>query len=146
MFGGFDFAVPALLVSLGTVGVGGLVAALAWWMAASDGPARKSGRRFPLALYAFSASVLSDLLGMFVLSAMPDDWDQYHVLGARLPPAVYSLFLLISFTAVIVSVALLWGKQGILKVLLMGGSIVLIVINVLGIALFIMGLPGMPLH
>ncbi len=147
MFGeGFGFGVTAVFVSLCTIVFGGLVTLIAWWTAICDKSTAKYCRRFPAALYTFTISLVSDLIGMAVLSIMPYRWEQYYVLGDRLRPFIYSIFMLISFAAVIISALLLRGKNGKVIRVLVIGSAVLIVVNVIGITNFIMSLPGMPLH
>ena|ERR1019366_5803883 len=148
MFEGFDFAVPAIFVTVATVGIGGLFALGAWGIAAFnlDGSGNKGLRRFPTALYLFTASILSVLVGMAVLSVMPYEWEQYHILGARLNLAIYSCFLMISLAAVIISTVFLRGKHGLLKGVLLTGSVVLIATDALGSVVYMMSQPGRPLH
>jgi hypothetical protein len=81
--------------------------------------------------------VFSDLLGMFVLSVMPDEWEQYYILGTRLRLCIYTIFMLISFVLVFVSLILLRRRNGRVRGVLMIGSIVLLAVNVLGLVLYI---------
>ena len=74
---------------------------------------------------------------MFVLSVMPDEWEQYYILGTRLRLCIYTIFMLISFVLVFVSLILLRRRNGRVRGVLMIGSIVLLAVNVLGLVLYI---------
>jgi len=137
MLRGLDYAVPAIFVSVCTIGLGGLFLIVAWCVAISDNSKEIGLYRYPSALYIYTASVFSDLLGMFVLSVMPDEWEQYYILGTRLRLCIYTIFMLISFVLVFVSLILLRRRNGRVRGVLMIGSIVLLAVNVLGLVLYI---------
>ena len=132
MFGGLDFALPATLVSVGTIGFGGLFALFAWLVAALDHSGNRGLLRYPASLYAYTASVLSVIVGMVVLSVMPYEWEQYHILGKRLSPCVFSVSLIVSFVAVVICMILLRGRNGQVKGVLAIGSTILVIVDVTG--------------
>lgn len=146
MFGGFGFAVPAVFVSVCTIVIGGFFAIFAWCIAGFDNSGDSRVRRFPASLYTFSVSVASVAVGYGVLSVFPESWEQYRIWGTRLQPFVCSIFLAISFTAVIVTAVLLSKRPGHTRGVLALGCFVLIAVDVLGIIGYIMSLPGMPLQ
>jgi hypothetical protein len=146
MFRGFGFAVPAVFVSACTICFGGFFAAFAWCIAFFGSSEDSRLRRFPTELYTFSASVASVAVGMAIVSIFPESWEQYRIWGSRLIPAVYLIFIAISFLAAIITAVLLSRRPGHTRGILAIGSFVLIGVHVLGIIGYIMALPGMPLH
>jgi len=79
MFRGFDFALPAIFVSVGTIGFGGFFSLFAWLVAAFDHSGSRGYSRYPAALFIYTSSVLCDIIGLVVLSVMPYEWEQYRI-------------------------------------------------------------------
>jgi hypothetical protein len=136
MFEGFDFAIPALFVTVGTIGLGGFFGLLAWADTARAS-VTEDGRRILPALYAFTASVCMDVLGLVVLSVIPFNLRNQYILGARLAPCVYSFFIIISFVLVIISLVLVRRDSGAVKDSVQTGSRALFVLDVLGFIWFV---------
>ena len=139
MFEGFEFGIPALFVTAGTIGLGGFFVLMAWADTARA-LATKDGRSIPPALYTFTASVCMDVLGLVVLSVIPFDLRNQYVLGARLAPCVYSFFMITSFVLVTISLFLVHRDSGTVKDSVQSGSRALFVINVLGFVWFVASL------
>jgi hypothetical protein len=136
MFEGFDFGIPALFVTVGTIGLGGPFVLMAWADTARA-LATKDVRKVPPALYAFTASVCTDVLGLVVLSVIPFDLRNQHIWGARLAPCVYSLFIISSFVFVIISLVLVRRDSGAVKDFVQNGSRALFALDLLGFIWFV---------
>ena len=139
MFEGFEFGIPALFVTAGTIGLGGFFVLMAWADTARA-LATKDGRPIPPALYTFTASVCTDLLGLVVLSVIPFDLGNQYILGVRLVPCVYFFFIITSFVLVTISLVLVRRDSGRVKDSVQSGSRALFVIDTLGFIWFVASL------
>ena len=133
MFDSPCFGYPAIHVTFITISLGALFALFAWGKTVFDPKESGVYSEFSSVLYAFTASVLSEIIGIIFIVAMPDSLDLFSVMGVRLRLFVYIVFLALGFVFVLVSLMLTKGKMGPIVRLLRIGSIVLVIVNVLGI-------------
>lgn len=133
----WDFTIPAFLLTGSTVVLGGIFVLAGWIKIAGDSKSA-THRAVPIGLCMYTASVFSDLVGFGLFGALNND--------ERLSQRVWFIFLIISLMLVLASMIVVHlepsSAQGVVKT----GSIVLLVVNVLGFTLFFLTLPGMPLH
>jgi hypothetical protein len=132
---GFAFFFPALFVTVGTIGLGGLFVLTAWADVVRASATPDQSRR-PAALFPFTAAVLLDLIGLVCLWMIPTAVLNYEVIGTPLSHLVWSLFLVASFVFVIISMVLARKSLGSGKIV-QSGSRALLVIDVLGFIWFL---------
>ena len=142
---GFDFGIPALLLTYSTIGLGAIFVIAAWLNVIIE---RSNGMhwRIPAALYTLTASIGVELAGPIVLSHLPYYLTDREVLGCKLVAWIWSCFLTGSFMLLLVTVALAHREVGPGGRIVRWGSGVLGILAILGFVGIIMGLPGMPLH
>ena len=142
---GLYFAIPAEFISFSTIGLGALFVLRALFIVFSD---RIKGKqwRVPIALIPFTASVVAAFTGLVALDPICYHLQRSEVLDSNLVAFVWSCFLVGSFALVLVSVVLVRRDFGPAKQTVQMGSITLLTVNLLGLLLFILGQPGMPLH
>jgi hypothetical protein len=132
---GLDFFVAAMFMTVLTVGLGGVLLAIAWIKVFIESASEASGRN-SAALHTFTAAVLLDAIALPVLWLTSD----------HLKSAVWSLFLIASFAFVIASMVLGRRKPRSGRGPVTFGSMTLFIVNLLGFLGIILSLPGMPLH
>jgi hypothetical protein len=142
---GFDFGIPATLLSYSTIGLGAVFIFLGWVFVVVNGATNRRWR-IPAALYALSAAVGIELTGLIVLSHLPYYMTDQEILGFKLVSFVWSCFLIVSFGLVLLSVVLARRESGPASLILRSASIILSFVGALGFVGIILGLPGMPLH
>jgi hypothetical protein len=133
---GFAFFFPALFVTVGTIGLGGLFVLTAWADRVRKSATTDHSRR-PTALFLFTAVVLLDLIGLVSLWMIPTALLNYEVIGTPLSHLVWSLFLVASFVFVMISMVLAQKGFGPAKNSVQSGSRALFVIYVLGFIWFL---------
>ena len=146
MFGGFGFAIPAILATVFTIVIGGLFGFLAWVSGLPNRHKDPRAAKLPVAIYTYTVAVLALLCGMAAVAMLPDAWEPYRIFGERIKPVRYSVFLGMSFLLMLVTVALLLRWRGRIRGPLLIGSILVVSIDLLASALFLLSLKGMPLH
>lgn len=131
MFGGLQFAVPMLVVTCGTLAVGGISGLVAWLRL--PGLRRSIGERMmPNALYALTGSVLAILIGFVVFLYLPDQ------IGEQEGHGIWFAFFAISFF--LNSVALISSyRRKALGAAIRIGSTGVAMVHVVGIVLFYWG-------
>jgi|ERR1700733_3417298 len=132
---GLDFFVAAMFITVLTVGLGGVLLAIAWIKVFIESASETSGRN-SAALHTFTVAVLLDAIAIPVLWLTRDD----------LKYAVWSLFLIASFAFVIASIVFGRRKPRPGRRPVTVGPMALFVVNLLGFLGIVLSLPGMPLH
>jgi hypothetical protein len=136
------FYLPALFVTVGTIGLGGLFLSLA--LADVVRASATNGHRgIPPALRIFSFAVFLDLIALVCLWMIPTALLNYEVIGTPLSHLVWSLFLVASFVLVIISIVLAQKSSGPEKDFVQSGSRALFAIDVLGFIWFLANSHGM---
>jgi hypothetical protein len=146
MFGGFGFAIPAILATVFTIVIGGMFGILAWVSGLLDRHRDPQAAKLPAAIYTYTVAVLAVLGGIAAVAMVPDAWEPYRIFGERIKPVLYSVFLGMSFLLMLVTVVLLWRWQGRTRGPLLIGSILMVSVDLLTVALFLLSLKGMPLR
>jgi hypothetical protein len=132
---GLDFFVAAMFITVLTVGLGGLLLAIAWIKVFIESASEASGGN-SAALHTFTVAVLLDAIAIPVLWLTRDD----------LKSAMWSLFLIASFAFVIASIVFGRRRPRPERRPVTVGSMALFVVNLLGFLGIVLSLPGMPLH
>jgi hypothetical protein len=146
VFRGFGFAIPAIFATVSTLILGGGVCAFRWIVVLMERRRDKDVQELSAAPYVYMVSVLTVLVGMMVVAIVPDNWEQYRMIGQRVRPLIYSAFLAMSFVGMIAVTMLQQGRTGPTKGLLLFGSLSVIVCDLMASAFFFLSLDGMPLH
>jgi len=133
MMQGFDLLIAFVVLTFCGVTVGSVFALIAWLNVIS-GWGTTGRRRVPAALWALTASVCLDLVAYPVLTAIPERWQDYEILGAGLVKVAWVLLLTAAFACVIGSMVLLRRYSGPGEGTLRAGSRGLFVVYVLGLS------------
>ena len=120
-WGGFNLGVPAMFITMLTIGLGGLFVLIGWIIVLTDKGANTHWRN-RTALYSLTASVGLELMGTIVLSQIPYDIQDHEILGTRLVTFVWSCFLIASFVFVTTSMLLARKDIGPVKRTVQNGS------------------------
>ena len=96
-----------------------------------------NAQRLSPALYAYTASVLVLLVGWMTVASIPYGWEHYRIAGERVQPAIYSVFLAVSFVGMILTTSLQRGRGGSIKGLLLIGSFSVIACDLMALAVFL---------
>lgn len=137
---GFDAGIPALLVLLGTVFIGGSLVLIAW--IALILRAFRSGKwDLPIPLWLLTGAVIADGVSAGALDATPNAAPFFFALsGLWFAPMLLSSFLvLICFFRLRAKTV---QSIGVLR----ATCVALLVINVSGFVLYVLAWPGMPLN
>lgn len=145
MLGGLGFVLAALFSTVSTIGLGGVFVAIAW-VKVLEMRTASAQWSIPVALYALSASVLVDPIGVFVdLRFFPLDLlPSREMFGIFLFYVVWSLTLIVSFSFLIACMVLVRRESGPGIRVMQIGSRVLFFTSLLGLIGIIVWLPGAP--
>lgn len=140
MMGGFAVGIPAVLVLLGTVFIGGLFVLIVWLIVIFR-VVRTQHWDIPSPIWLLSAAVLADYVGAKAMDATPVDGPFFFAIRNG-----WFLFMLLSLCLVLISFLMLRTKtvQGVGS--LQAASATLLVLNIAGLVLYILARPGMPLN
>jgi hypothetical protein len=128
-----------MFVTTCTIGLGGIFVLIAWRDAVYD--RRKNARwKVPAALHTFSASVYLVLIGYFLLWLTAPTLQERSIRNISLAAIVYLFVLVASFALVVISMVLLRRDSRPDQGIVLAGSRVLFVVDVLGFIEIIMGL------
>ena len=145
MFEGLRLVIPMLLVMAATLVLGGILAGTVWLFELI-----KPQPDFPVkvrqALIVFSGAVVSVIVGSIALVLSPREWHSAYVFDEPFGAFILLLSLAVSLCCEIFTIPLTRKFRGRGSGLLMVGSCVLIGVNLLGLALYWLSGPGMPLY
>jgi hypothetical protein len=125
---GLVLVIPALLTTILAGGCGVLFASIAWVQLRS-GPISKT----PVAMFTFAASTAINVVSLPVILCLPYDLQDGYIFGFHAMSFIWSFFLVVSFVLAIATTRLLSSYSGLGREALRTGSIVLIVLYVLGL-------------
>jgi hypothetical protein len=140
MMGGLSVGIPALLVLLGTIFIGGMFVLISWLLVVSK-VVRTQQWNIPTPIWLLTAAILADCVGAKALDATPSDGAFFFSIRDY-----WFLSMLLSFSLVVISFFMLRLKSAQSIRLLRVASVTLLVLNVAGLALYILARPGMPLN
>lgn len=124
---GLSFAVPALLTTL-FAGICGVVCASIAWVQLGSIP----GSRMPVAFYPFAGSVAVNVVSLPIVLLLPFRVQNGYIFGVDGIIFIWSAFLVASLALAAMSVKLLSTYSGLGRRALKAGSIILMVVYVLG--------------
>jgi hypothetical protein len=136
-FEGLRLYVSAMLITWGTISVGGCFALAAWTMT-GDESGDACPRKIPMSLLAFTASVSTDLVGFAIVVALHLMKDSF-LYGVSLEQPVWQTALVLSFMLLLVGMVLLRrdASSAVRRVVKIG-SIVVLIVNLLGLVLYLL--------
>jgi hypothetical protein len=129
---------PAMFITLFTIGLGGLFGLLAWTSVSRE-RITLARRKIPAALHAFTASVGVELMGLIFLWTIPNDATDHEIFGTNLVSFIWCCFLIAGFVLLLLSMVLVRVNGGDRDGFVKAGSTALFVIAVLGFIWFISG-------
>jgi hypothetical protein len=141
----WNLGIPMMLVTVCTIGLGGLFALIAWRDVVYDWR-RTTHWKVSTALHTFSASVYLPLIGYLLLAVTSPSSQERYIQGMPLAAVLYLGVLAASFILVIVSMLFVQRDLGPAKGVVLTGSRVLFVVDMLGFIGIVMGLRVMPLR
>jgi hypothetical protein len=135
---GFAVGIPVLIVLLGTVFVGG-VSVLAAWIHVISTSIRGNSGSIPVSLILLTVAVLADLLALFSLDSTPAS--VFFFLSTwGWPLLMFTSGGLVIASTFMARKASFPGRKSVY-----GSALILLAINLFGLVLYILALPGMPL-
>jgi hypothetical protein len=137
--GGLATGIPVLIVLLGTVFIGGLSVLIAWILVVS-GALKGQSVTIPSSLFLLTLAVLADLLAMLLLDKAPANAALFFLSTWGWP------LLMFTSGGLVVAATLLARKSRLSEPkMVYGSALVLLLINLFGLVLYLLALPGMPL-
>jgi hypothetical protein len=141
----WNLVIPMMFVTVCTIGLGGLCALIAWRDVVYDWR-RTTHWKVSTALHTFSASVYLPLIGYLLLAVTSPGLQELYIQGISLAAVVYLGVLAASFILVIISLLFVQRDSGSVRGVVLTGSGILFVVDVLGSIGIVMGLRVMLLR
>jgi hypothetical protein len=136
--GGFATGIPVLIVLTGTVFIGGLSVLIAWIHVIS-GSFRGEPVSVPSSLYLLSVAVLVDLLALLSLDTTPAN-ALFFLSTWGWPLLMFTSGALVTASTFLARKASFPARKPVY-----GSALILLAINLFGLVLYVLALPGMPL-
>jgi tellurite resistance protein TehA-like permease len=141
----WNLGIPMMLVTVCTIGLGGLFALIAWRDVVYD-RRRTTHWKASTALHTFSASVYLPLIGYVFLAVTSPSLQERYIQGIPLAAVLYLGVLAASFILVIISLLFVQRDSGSVRGVVLTGSRILFVVDALGSIGIVMGLRVMLLR
>jgi hypothetical protein len=135
MTGKFDHFVFALIMTLITASIGGVLMVIAWAQILMEPPA-PAGTKNLNSLYALTSCVCIGTVGAAISNVLPDQTQS----------VVWTLALMISFACIIAGVAFVRRYSGPARRAMLYGSLALFFADLIGFIGMFLSLPGYPLN